>query len=149
MDDADTYEVGQREGSGSWGSASCGGDDNEVDGTGCVASGLDEATEYDFRVRAVPASDDDTKATSSWTELASAVSTTGTPPPTTVSGGADDLNVIWETDDDEITWIWDQVADRDRAYQTYMTDAKGDRLPAIDSASPCPKPTETDDVGRS
>ena len=114
VDDADTYEVGQREGSGSWGSASCGGDDNEVDGTGCVASGLDEATEYDFRVRAVPASDDDTLATSSWTELDDAVSTTGTPPPTTVSGGDDDLGLRWANNSDgtEIVWDWAPVADR-------------------------------------
>ena len=136
VDDADTYEVGQREGSGSWGSASCGGDDNEVTDTGCVASGLDEATEYDFRVRAVPASDDDTLATSSWTELDDAVSTTGTPPPMTISGAEDDLNVIWESDANSITFFWDHVDARDRDFLVVVLE--NEPATPISADDPCP-----------
>ena len=59
MDDADHYEVQQRaDGAGSWSDASCGGGDNEVDDAECEATGLERGTDYDFRVRAIPASSD-------------------------------------------------------------------------------------------
>ena len=111
--DADTYEVEQRTGS-AWSDATCGGSDNVVETTACVASGLTEATEYNFRVRALPDSADATLAASVWTQLAAAVSTTGTAPPTTVTGGDDDLGLRWANNSDgtEIVWDWAPVADR-------------------------------------
>ena len=41
-----------------WSGASCDGGGNQVTGTECVASGLDRGTQYSFRVRAVPDSED-------------------------------------------------------------------------------------------
>ena len=60
VDDAATYEVEQREPGGDWDDASCGAADadNVVSDEECVASGLDSGTDYDFRVRGVPADDD-------------------------------------------------------------------------------------------
>ena len=66
---ADTYEVEQREPGGDWGDASCDGGGNVVDDEECVASDLDEGTDYDFRVRAVPADDDDAHTTSDWSDI--------------------------------------------------------------------------------
>ena len=135
--DADHYEVEQRASGGAWTDASCGGNDNEVDSAACQATGLDEATSYKFRVRAVPASDDDTLTRSDWAELENAVSTTGTPPRTTVPGSEEDLNLIWESDATSITWIWDQVADRDRKYQIHYSEES-----YTGTDDPCPNPTE-------
>ncbi len=146
--DADHYEVEQRASGGAWTDASCGGNDNEVDSAACEATGLDEATSYNFRVRAVPANDDDTLTVSEWAELDDAVSTTGTPPRTTVTGGDDDLNMIWESEVDgsthSITWIWDQVADRSHEYQLYYIESDTANAPGISDEDPCPKPTAVD-----
>ena len=61
VDDAVEYAVEQRADGGAWDGASCGGTGrNTVPGTSCVASGLDQATDYDFQVRAFPDNDDDT-----------------------------------------------------------------------------------------
>ena len=147
--DADHYQVEQRASGGAWTDASCGGNDNEVDSAACEATGLDEATSYTFRVRAVPASDDDTLTVSEWTELDDAVSTTGTPPRTTVTGGDDDLNVIWESEVRDvngtathfITWIWDQVADRESEYQLYFHKLADTSSVDTSDEDPCPKPT--------
>lgn len=109
---ADAYEVGQREPGGSWGDASCGGADNVVQDEECVASGLSEGTDYDFRVRAVPADDDSAHTTSGWSDVEEA-RTSGTVAPepiTPTSGGMGDLNVRWESTASGITWIWDRVA---------------------------------------
>ena len=105
----------QRSG-GDWGDATCGDGDNEVDATTCVASGLTAATSYDFRVRAVPASSDSTKAASDWSGAATAL-TTGTAPPPPITGGSDDLNLQWSSDATAIEWDWDPVADRSQRGQ--------------------------------
>ena len=106
---AATYQVQQRIDDAAWSSASCGGADNQVDGTECVASGLTAGTEYDFRVRAAPAADDTaTLAVSSWSSTASAT-TTGRAAITIDDGG---LNLQWKSEGTTITWIWDPVEDR-------------------------------------
>ena len=113
VDDADEYEVEQREDGGGWVDANCGSatGSNVVNDTSCVASGLDEDTEYDFRVKAFPDSSDSTKIESEWSGTASAT-TTGEAPPPPITGGGDDLTLQWSSDTDEISWDWDPVADR-------------------------------------
>ena len=118
VDDADEYEVQQREDGGDWVDANCGSatGSNAVTDTSCVASGLDEDTEYDFRVKAFPDSSDSTKTESGWSRTASAT-TTGEAPPPPITGGGDALNAQWTSMDGSITWNWDPVlnrADRDR-----------------------------------
>ena len=128
VDDADRYEVQQRADGGSWVAASCDGDDGEVEDTECVASGLDSGTDYDFRVRAVPADDDTANANSAWATLDDAVRTGGASP-STPAVGAGGLNITWRSDADGITWRWDQGADRD--YQTKVL------RNVLDPESPC------------
>ena len=93
---ADTYEVEQREPGGDWGDASCDGGGNVVEEEECVASDLDEGTDYDFRVRAVPADDDEAHTTSAWSDIAETRTSAATAPaePTApVGGGMGALNV--------------------------------------------------------
>jgi len=128
---ADTYEVEQREPGDDWGDASCGGGDNVVDDEECVASGLSEGTDYDFRVRAVPADDDTAYLTSEWSDIAE-TRTSGTAPvqptePTT--GGMGDLNVEWESTADSITFLWDRVSGAE--YETAVL------VTYSDDAEPC------------
>ena len=139
VDDVDYYEVDQRAEDGAWVDASCGGGDNEVEETVCEATGLDEVTEYDFRVSAVPSSTDTQFIASDWATLNN-VETTGTrptPPPMTVPGSDDDLNIIWESTATSITWRWDQVADRDRMYQVHYSEAAYNAR-----ANPCVEPDD-------
>ena len=128
---ADSYEVGQREPGGSWGDASCGGADNVVEDEECVASGLKEGTDYDFRVRAIP-SDTDRYSTSDWSDVEEArTEGTAEPTPTTpTSGGMGDLNLRWQSDSESITWIWDRVAGE--TYDYVIVDSDFD-----DSDNPC------------
>ena len=140
VDDAATYEVQQQaDGASGWSEASCGGADGVVGGTECVASGLEVATEYNFRVRAVPASSDTDRFTESdWTETTASVSTTGTRTPETSSMGEGDLNVTWESETTEITWEWELTDNRDHVYQLMvLTDAQAD----VEDSTPCPRPT--------
>ena len=115
VDDADTYEVEQREPGGDWSDASCGtaDGDNVVDEEECVASGLDEGTDYDFRVRGVPADDDEAHTVGAWSDIAETrTGGTAAPEPTApVSGGMGNLNVTWESTASSITWIWDRSAE--------------------------------------
>ena len=137
VDGADYYEVEQRAEDGDWVDASCDGGDNEVEETVCEATGLDEVTEYDFRVSAVPSSADTQRRASGWATLNN-VETTGTrptPPPTTVPGSEGNLNIFWESDADSITWRWDQVADRTWKYQVHYMEQLYDS-----KANPCPNP---------
>ena len=130
---ADSYEVGQREPGGSWGDASCGGADNVVEDEECVASGLNEGTDYDFRVRAVQADDDDAHTPSAWSDTVE-TSTTGTsqtPTTPTTAGGMGDLNIRWESDADSIIWIWDRIPGQTYDYVVEAEDEYSD------SANPC------------
>jgi len=121
VDDAEEYAVQQRSNGGAWVDARCGSETagNIVSDTSCVASGLDEDTPYDFRVRAFPDSGDDTLTQSAWSDIASG-ETTGEAPPPPITGGDDGLNVQWtstgetasDSDDATITWNWDPVPDR-------------------------------------
>ena len=110
VDDADSYEVEQRSADGSWTGASCNGGDSQVNNEECEASGLTRGSDYSFRVRANPDPDDDTLEQSAWSSTASA-QTSGTTPSTPVVGGGDELNIIWESDEDSITWFWDPPSD--------------------------------------
>lgn len=110
VDGAAGYEVEQRAEGGSWAGASCGGGDNEVTGTTCVASDLDPGTSYDFRVRAVPASSDTERTVSGWS-TSDAVSTAGQATREPVTGGSDDLSITWESDATSITWFWQAASD--------------------------------------
>ena len=136
--DADHYEVEQAiASSDAWSDASCSDGDNEVDDEACEATGLVEATDYDFRVRAIPANSDGDSSAGSWIVTGAAISTTGTSPATIVTGGEDDLNLSWESNATSITWIWDQVEDRTRTYETSYVEKAYD--PAED---PCPVATD-------
>ena len=137
VDSADTYEVEQREPGDDWSDASCGADDadNVVDDEECVASGLDEGTDYDFRVRGVPADDDDAHTTGAWSDVAETrTDGTAAPEPTApVGGGMGNLNVRWTSDATNIEWTWDRVADK-----TYdFVVVSGNNLPRMDAENPC------------
>ena len=122
MDDAESYEVEQREdGESGWDDASCGeGGDNEVDDTQCIATGLAEGTDYEFRVRAVPADDDDAHTTSDWSDTAES-RTTGRPPPDPTAGGMGSLNIRWHNGGDNnsaIVFVWDRQGND--MYETHV-----------------------------
>ncbi len=125
VEDAESYEVQQRASGGDWADASCGGGDNSVDTTTCVAGGLTKGTEYDFRVRAIP-TDTVKHATSEWAETASSLSTAGRAPSDPASGGMGELNVRWQnggtSNNSDIVFIWDRESDA--TYETsILTDA--------------------------
>ena len=112
VDDADHYEVQQRvDGASSWSDATCGDGDNEVEDTTCIAGGLDEGTDYDFRVRGIPADDDDANTTGGWAETDG--TTTGRAVVTT-TGGTGDLNLTWKTgmvnETASIIWTWEPMS---------------------------------------
>ena len=127
---AETYLVQQRVGSsGNWVNATCDeSDDNEVEESECTVTGLDNGTEYQFRVRAVPVdNDDDLLDPSDWS---SATSATTTGRATTGTGGAGDLNITWRSKQNSITWRWDQ-AGREVDFQiSVLTNV-------LDLAAPC------------
>ena len=112
VDDAETYEVEQRvNGSSAWDEASC--DDasgNVVEDNQCIATGLSEGTDYDFRVRGLPAADDEAHAAGGW---ATTDGTTTGRVVITNPGGMGDLNVTWESTGTGITWTWDPMAGAD------------------------------------
>ena len=117
---AETYEVEQREPGDDWGDAACGADDadNVVDEEECVASDLDAGTDYDFRVRGIPADDDEAYTVGAWSDVAETrTDGTAAPEPTApTSGGMGDLNVEWESTATSITFLWDRVMDAE--YET-------------------------------
>ena len=106
---ADSYEVEQRlaGAGGNWNAADCGDTgSNVVDGTSCVASGLDEGTSYEFRVRGIP-EDDSAYADGDWAE---AEGTTEGRTTVTTPGGMGNLNVTWKSDAESITFRWEPMS---------------------------------------
>lgn len=127
VDNADNYEVEQRlaGAGGNWSDADCGDTgSNEVDGTSCVASGLDEGTDYEFRVRGIPA--DDAYLAGAWAETDG--NTTGRGE-TTTPGGMGDLGVTWESDADTITFSWEPMSGVDYEWEVLTAFS--------DAADPC------------
>ncbi len=136
VDDAESYEVEQRlaGAGGNWGDADCGGTgSNAVDGTSCVASGLDEGTDYEFRVRGIPDDDDEAHAAGAWGETDG--STTGARE-VAVSGGMGDLNVTWKSDANSITFSWEPMAGTTYEWKEIGAD-DATRLAALDETNPC------------
>ena len=140
--DAATYEVEQREPGDDWGDAACGADDadNVVDDEECVASGLDSGTDYDFRVRGVPADDDDANLVGAWSETFEARTTgTAAPEPTApVGGGMGNLNVRWTSGGDTptISWTWDRLSGKTYDW-VVITSTSTPGLPRMDAENPC------------
>ena len=134
---AGAYEVEQREpdAEGEWRGADCEDADpgHRVENEECVAGGLDAGTNYDFRVRAVPA-DPGRHRASAWSatwETRTAGAGVGPAEPTTGAMGS--LNVRWTSDADGIMWTWDRLP---RASYDYAI-VTGSDLPRLSSANPC------------
>ena len=119
VDDAEEYEVEQRAGDAtSYSDASCDGEGNDVEDTTCTATGLDEGTDYDFRVRGIPADDDTANANGAWASTSG--TTTGRARTAVTPGGMGDLNVRWHNgsdDESDIVFVWDRQGDA--MYETY------------------------------
>ncbi len=133
VDDAASYEVDQRlaGAGGNWGDVDCDGDgSNVVEDTNCVATGLDEGTDYEFRVRALPASDDIVNDIGAWAETDG--STTGRQQVTT-PGGMGELNVTWESDGTSITFSWEPMSSVDYEWEV-LTAYSDDPNPCEDVA---------------
>ncbi len=132
VDDADTYEIQLRTGSGAWSKATCTGTTNPTSNTTCTASGLTHSTQYDFRVRAIPDDDDKTHSTSNWSDTAESTTLVKptTPATTTTTTGAGDLKITWRSDANSITWRWNQGGDN-VDYQVKPLDG------VVDSNAPC------------
>ena len=142
VDDADEYEVEQREDGGGWVDANCGSatGSNVVTDTSCVASGLDEDTEYDFRVKAFPDSSDSTKTESGWSRTVSAT-TTGEAPPPPITVEDDELGLQWSSAEDNdgthtINWDWDPVADRAQRGHRQLCRSPGCRWRRVSGSVP-------------
>ena len=137
VDDADSYEVEYRlaGAGGNWNNADCG-DDGIVGGTSCVVSDLDEGTDYEFRVRGLPADDDDDHLAGAWTEADE--STTGARE-VAVSGGMGDLNLTWKSDADSIAFSWEPMAGTTYEWkQIVPSDATAADIEALqESPNPC------------
>ena len=136
VSNAATYVVGQRVSGGTWGDASCGGEDadNEVGDEECLASGLESGTDYEFRVRAVPSSaDSDRYNQSPWSDtLEARTEGTARRPTTSVPGGMGTLNVTWEADAG-ITWSWEPVAGATYQWKVVTTETDLD----FEAEDPC------------
>ncbi len=138
VEGAELYEVQQIAAGGSWADARCDDGNHQVDDTSCEAGGLTSGSDYRFRVRAVPASSDETRGPSGWTETAAALSTAGRAPTPTNPGLEDDLGVTWTAKTDEISWEWTPVANRRTQYQayTYVLDTTTN-APRVTDDHPC------------
>ena len=148
VDDADYYEVEQSDdGGSSWDDAECGDSgSNEVDGTTCIASGLDAGTDYEFRVRGIPADDDDAHTTGVWSETDGTTEGTQPTTPGTTPGGAGMGNVRWHNGGDDnarLTFVWDREGDA--MYETYKLDPDDQDDPAdIHDDNPCENVADVD-----
>ena len=131
VDDVEEYEVQVQPAGGSWTGASCGGGDARVTVEVCVASDLDRGTSYQFRVRAHPDPDDETREASGWSST-TAAQTSGPAQREEVTGGDDELNITWESDDESITWSWDPPSDNRIRYLIALV------RPAANERSACP-----------
>ena len=148
VDDAESYEVEQRlDGGSDWSDASCGDGGNVVEATQCIAGGLDEGTDYEFRVRGLPADDSTAHIEGEWAETDG--STTGQQQvPTT--GGMGMGNVRWHNGGDNnatITFVWDREGDA--MYETAMLalEGTGDNLLVVDNVhveNPCADVADSD-----
>ena len=143
VNDADYYEVEQSDdGGSSWDDADCGdGGSNEVDGTTCIASGLDEGTDYEFRVRGIPADDDDAHTTGAWAETDGTTEGTQPTTPGTTPGGMGTLNMRWHnggTNNSMITFVWDREGNA--MYETFVLENAAD----IHKDNPCANVADVD-----
>ena len=108
VDDAESYEVEQRvDGASRWSEATCGDGGNVVEDTSCVASDLNEGTDYEFRVRGLPADDDDAHVAGAWS--GTDATTTGRQEVST-PGGMGDLDVTWTADGTNVIFSWTPMA---------------------------------------
>ena len=104
VDDAESYEVEQRvEGASGWSDATCDDGGNVVEDTTCVASDLDEGTDYEFRVRGLPAANDDAHVAGVWAQTDG--TTTGRQEVVT-PGGMGELEVTWTADGTNVIFSW-------------------------------------------
>ena len=143
VDGATTYEVQQRdEDATSYSPASCDDAGSVVDETSCTLTGLDSGTDYDFRVRGIPAADDTANAVGEWGTTSG--STTGRRQTTTTTpGGMGELMVRWHnggTNNATITFVWDRQGEA--MYETHILTDPAD----IHKDNPC---ANVADVGSS
>ena len=122
MDDAESYEVQQRAGDAvSYSPASCDGEGNVVEETTCTVTDLESGTDYDFRVRGLPADDDDAHLAGAWGTTSGTTTGRGPATTTTTPGGMGELMVRWHnsgTNNATITFVWDRTGDA--MYETYI-----------------------------
>lgn len=142
VDDAESYEVEQRaEDAVNYSPASCDGEGNVVEETTCTVTDLDSGTSYDFRVRGLPADDDDAHVAGAWGTTSG--TTTGRGPATTTvtPGGMGMANVRWHNGGDSnavITFVWDREGDA--MYETYVLEDPAD----IHDDDPCENVADMD-----
>lgn len=127
VEDAESYEVEQRSGDEvNYSEASCDGESNVVEDTTCTVTDLDSGTNYDFRVRGLPADDDDAHTAGAWGTVSG--TTTGRGPTTTTvtPGGMGDLNIRWHNggaNNANIVFVWDRQGDA--MYETVVVAIDG------------------------
>ena len=114
VEGATTYEVQQRdEDATNYSPASCDDAGSVVDDTSCTLTGLDSGTDYDFRVRGIPAADDTANAVGAW-GTTSGTTTGRRQTTTTTPGGMGELMVRWHNSgnaNSTITFVWDRQGD--------------------------------------
>ena len=115
VDDAESYEVQQRAGDAvNYSPASCDGEGSVVEETTCIVSDLESGTDYDFRVRGLPADDDDAHVAGAWGTTSGTTTGSGPATTTTTPGGMGELMVRWHNSGDNnatITFVWDRTGD--------------------------------------
>ena len=112
VDDAESYEVQQRaDDAVNYSPASCDGEGNVVEETNCTVTDLESGTSYDFRVRGLPADDDDAHVAGAWGTTSGTTTGRGPATITTTPGGMGELMVRWHNSGDNnatITFVWDR-----------------------------------------